>query len=407
MQISNFLAAAAMALVSVAASAQSLFVTKTDGTVHEYAVDKVKEISFGESSPNIGSATVTYVTNDGTDAKAAFTGIAGRVVMMGNGTSFERPGYKLAGWNTEADGSGFNIGHEDFMTISVNMTFYAQWQAIAVLTYKANNGTDGQVQQTHNAGTSVAVGDGVSFSRDEFALVGWATAADGSGTTYNSGDALTLNSDVTLYAIWASESAGSDNGHDWVDLGLTSGTRWATCNIGAADPTKIGDYFSWGETKAKETYSGSNYAYGTANGPDFSATKYEVGFSVLETADDAATANWGDKWAMPTPTQISELASECDWEYVAQPVAGFKAKSRKNSNYVFFPAAGACIGSGPANAMFVGTWCKYWSNMLTGPNMYSQAQCLDISGSGSSVAAKNDNNGMPRQHGLPIRPVRK
>ena len=54
---------------------------------------------------------------------------------------------------------------------------------------------------------------------------------------------------------------GTINGHDWVDLGLPSGTLWATCNVGANAPEENGDYFSWGETAAKEEYLLSTCKY--------------------------------------------------------------------------------------------------------------------------------------------------
>ena len=100
-------------------------------------------------------------------------------------------------------------------------------------------------------------------------------------------------------------ASGTVNGHEYVDLGLPSGTLWATCNIGANTPEEYGDYFAWGETQTKDTYSWSTYQY--ANGTfwqDPQLTKYCTdanygynGFTdnltTLQASDDPATANWG------------------------------------------------------------------------------------------------------------------
>lgn len=118
---------------------------------------------------------------------------------------------------------------------------------------------------------------------------------------------------------------------DYVDLGLPSGTLWATCNVGAENPWDYGDYFAWGETKPKEVYSEDTYTY--HDNP-----------SVLDAAHDAATVNWGNDWRMPTREEYQELIDNCDWEwtedYNNSGVAGSIFKSRSNTNTIFFPAAG-------------------------------------------------------------------
>ena len=94
--------------------------------------------------------------------------------------------------------------------------------------------------------------------------------------------------------------------HEWVDLGLTSGTLWATCNVGATAPEDYGDYFAWGETEPKEDYSWSTYKW--CNGSYKTQTKYCTNSKYgtvddkteLEPEDDAAFVNWGSTWRMPT-----------------------------------------------------------------------------------------------------------
>ena len=108
--------------------------------------------------------------------------------------------------------------------------------------------------------------------------------------------------------------------HEWVDLGLPSGTTWATCNIGATKPEEYGDYFAWEETSSKEIYAWDTYKH--ANGQYNQLTKYcdsekhgKNGFAdnkhTLDSEDDAAYVNWGSKWCMPTAAQQEELLNEC------------------------------------------------------------------------------------------------
>ena len=90
------------------------------------------------------------------------------------------------------------------------------------------------------------------------------------------------------------DNATAQQKHEYVDLGLPSGTLWATCNVGADNPEDYGNYYAWGETEPKDTYSWSNYKHG--NGSDFDVSKkYNRTDSHINLApvDDAATVNWG------------------------------------------------------------------------------------------------------------------
>lgn len=100
----------------------------------------------------------------------------------------------------------------------------------------------------------------------------------------------------------SSNPTGSINGHDYVDLGLS--VKWATCNIGASSPEEPGNYYAWGETSTKNTYSEENYRFSVINiGNDICGTKY-----------DAAYVNWGSKWRMPTKSEFEELLTQCTWK---------------------------------------------------------------------------------------------
>ena len=135
---------------------------------------------------------------------------------------------------------------------------------------------------------------------------------------------------------------------EYVDLGLPSGVKWATFNVGATQPEEYGDYFAWGETEPKELYDESTYS---------------------EKEEDAATANWGSEWRMPTQAEQDELRTECSWTWMTEnDVNGYKVVG-PNGNSIFLPAAGYCSGSSLYN---VGHKGFYWaSSLYTGNTSYA------------------------------------
>ena len=123
--------------------------------------------------------------------------------------------------------------------------------------------------------------------------------------------------------------------HEYVDLGLPSGTLWATCNVGANSPEEYGDYFAWGETKTKSTYDWGTYKY--CNGSSTTLTKYCTLSSYgivenkteLELLDDAAYVNWGEEWRMPSVDQLDELHTQCEWIWSSRNgINGYMVKSK-------------------------------------------------------------------------------
>ena len=145
------------------------------------------------------------------------------------------------------------------------------------------------------------------------------------------------------------EMANTENGHAYVDLGLS--VKWATMNVGASKSEDYGDYFAWGEIAPKEEYSWSTYTY--CNGSSSSLTKYNYNSSLgfvdnktqLELSDDAARANWGGKWRMPTDAELTELREQCTWTWTTENgIKGYKVTSRINGKSIFLPAAGNRTG---------------------------------------------------------------
>ena len=137
-----------------------------------------------------------------------------------------------------------------------------------------------------------------------------------------------------------------ENGFEYVDLGLPSGTLWATCNVGAEHPYDVGDYFAWGETQPKERYGWDNYKYISS---DSTMTKYVFypkspyydTLRILEPCDDAATTNMGGRWVTPTITEIQELRQECESHltdnYKGSGIGGVIFTSKHNGKSIFLP----------------------------------------------------------------------
>ena len=149
--------------------------------------------------------------------------------------------------------------------------------------------------------------------------------------------------------IFEKGDMGFVNGHAWVDLGLPSGTKWATCNVGATSPEEYGDYFAWGETSTKSSYTLKNsLTYGKYMNDISGNAQY-----------DAAVANWGGGWRMPTRSEMQELIDKCTWTWTAQNgVNGYKVTGPSGAS-IFLPAAGRRYGSSLDNA---GIYGNYWSS---------------------------------------------
>ena len=180
----------------------------------------------------------------------------------------------------------------------------------------------------------------------------------------------------------SSLTEGTQNGHEWVDLGLPTGLKWATCNVGANTPEEYGDYFAWGEVEKKETYSWNTYKW--CNGSKESLTKYCTvdNKTVLDKEDDAAAVNWSGGWRMPIDAEMAELFAECTWTWVTQNgVKGYQVKG-SNGNSIFLPAASFYFTSGYLNH-YKNIYGFYWLSSLDTEEP-SSAYILLHSGSNAS-----------------------
>ena len=172
------------------------------------------------------------------------------------------------------------------------------------------------------------------------------------------------------------------NGHKFVLMG--DGLKWATCNVGASSPEGFGDYFAWGINEtyyssldpltwkdwvAEDGYSYLSNKYFKRTDTDYIALKYtdEDGKSVLDPEDDAATANWGGSWRMPTEEEWGRLLNEDNFTWTWETkgdVKGYTVTSKVKGyegNQIFLPAAGNYVGK---TTIFQNVRCTYWSSSL-------------------------------------------
>jgi hypothetical protein len=156
---------------------------------------------------------------------------------------------------------------------------------------------------------------------------------------------------------------GETHINDYVDLGLPSGLLWATCNVGANAPEEYGDYFAWGETMPKDVYKWDTYQYG--DGSTFTKYSGSDGLTTLLPEDDAATANWGSSWRMPTVEDWEELYNNTTVTWTTQNGVNGQLFTGSNGNSLFLPAAGHRYLSDLYDA---GSSGYYWSSSLVTDN---------------------------------------
>jgi len=142
-------------------------------------------------------------------------------------------------------------------------------------------------------------------------------------------------------------ATGTINGHGYVDLGLS--VKWATCNVGASSPSDYGSYFAWGETTAKSEYTVAN------------SVTYEksIGDISGDSRYDAARANWGGTWRLPTKAEIDELVNKCKIRWTTYNGHKGRLVTGPNGKSIFLPAAGWRNGS---SLRYVGEGGYYWSS---------------------------------------------
>lgn len=207
---------------------------------------------------------------------------------------------------------------------------------------------------------------------------------------------------ATCQVVVTKPDGDDPDDHEFVDLGLPSGTLWATCNLGATEPEGFGDFFAWGETAPKDNYGSygdySNYLFYDAATDNM--TKYNTTDRLIElmAEDDAATAFWGENWQIPSQEQCEELIDEANttlqWTEL-NGVEGMLITSIRNAKSIFLPNAGYMFDS-----------------LMNSGHSYSWTRTLDDIGTSSAYALalgefRIVESGWYRHIGLPVRPVRR
>lgn len=193
----------------------------------------------------------------------------------------------------------------------------------------------------------------------------------------------------------------SDPGEEVVDLGLPSGLKWRSMNVGASKPEEYGNYYAWAETSPKSNYSSSNYKYPSTDYGDgiIVWAKYDTtpingdGKTVLEAEDDAASVNLGNGWRTPTFNEFKELRENCTWAWTTRNGVNGMQVTGPNGKSIFLPGGG---------------W--YTNTTLTGKTTYGSY--WTASGSGGNAHAVDFANGyvdkayLARPDGRSVRPVK-
>ncbi len=366
----------------------------------------------------------SIVTTSDISLTAKFIGVSatategGTVETQKDGNTFvftatPSDGYYFTQWS---DGSTDN---PRTITISASdITLEAQFAQNALITITAgSNGTIGGSDNGRYA-------QGETLTLTAIPAMGYCFSQWSDGNINNPREITVGKDDISLTAEFAKPTIAT------VDLGLESGTHWATCNIGAANPWNYGDYYAWGETQTKDDYYWDSYKY--CKGDNDWLTKYcndaEEGYNgftdtltTLEAADDAATAAFGEGWAMPTKAEWKELYSQCYWVWTenynnrnARGYIVYKAKSADDKGrhvydngtpsasysltdaHIFLPASGGRIFTSAGSSSGY-----YWSASLVTSSPNIAYNC----GFYSSKLEPSDFSS--RCCGLSVRPVKR
>ena len=369
------------------------------------------EVSFTTLSgiPMVTTAAVTDILGDGATCGGTVTD-GGGLDITARGVCWSTSHNPTLSDSHTTDGTGTGDFVSTLTGLSTSTTYYVRAYATTAqatsygeeMSFTTMNGipsvttaeVSGITATTATCGGTIATDGGLSITARG---VCWSTShnptlsdshtTDGTGTgSFTSSltglsasttyyvRAYASNSFVTIYGgeqSFTTEAGGSvGDDHAYVDLGLPSGLLWATCNVGADNPEDYGDYFAWGETTTKSTYNWSTYQY--CNGNYNTLTKYcnnsSYGYNgftdnltTLLPEDDAASANWGSGWRMPTKEEFQELYNNTTVTWTTQNGVNGRLFTASNGNSLFLPAAGCRDTSSLLDA---GSYGYYWSSSL-------------------------------------------
>ena len=386
--------------------------------------------------PTLTTAEVTNITGATATCGGNITDNGGLNVITRGVCWSTSPNPTIASSHT-TNGSGIGSFNSNITGLSVNTTYYVRAYATTAAgtaygeekTFTTRDGvavvTTAELTEiglatatcggtvTDDGGLAVTA-RGVCWSTESNPTIADLHSTNGTGTGSFSSTLTGLIPNTIYYVrayatnslmtVYGSEMSFTTGNPTYVDLGLPSGLLWATCNVGADTPEDYGDYFAWGETQPKDTYNWSTYQY--CMGSSSTLTKYcsnsSYGYNgftdnltTLLPEDDAATANWGDNWRMPTDGEWQELCQNTTRTWTQQNGVNGFLFTAINGNSLFLPAAGYRYDSSLGSA---GSGGRYWSSPLYTGNPY---RAWSFFFNSSSLIINNDG----RYCGQPVRPV--
>ena len=246
---------------------------------------------------------------------------------------------------------------------------------------------------TYQAGSTCTF---TATANEGFVFINW--TEEGEEVSAEATFSFVVNENRNLVANFGVYCVGT-----YVDLGLPSGTLWATCNVGAEAQECYGDYFAWGETQSKDIYNWSTYQHCMGsentltkycNSSDYGYNGYTDTLKYLQSVDDAATANWGEDWRTPTMGEWLELFENTTNIWTTRNGVKGRLVVASNGNSIFLPAAGSRYES---NFSYVGNYGYYWTNYYCYDYPIMNPQAMEVflanSGSGGSYTSSYRNGG--------------
>ena len=337
-----------------------------------------------ESTELVFASSFSVTTTELTDITAT-SAVAGGMVILPEGSHIflrgmcwdTAPTPDIDGNHTD-EGTGIGSFSSTLDGLTPNTTYYVR--AYAVSDYGLTYGNElsfttipiWTIEATPNpteGGTITGAGDYeqnaicnlTAIANEGYIFANW--TENGEVVSTDATYTFTVDAARTLVANF-------DLDHTYVDLGLPSGTLWATCNLGANLPEEYGDYFAWGETQPKDNFSWTNYQYCMGsfntltkycNNPDIGYNGFTDDLTTLEPSDDAATANWGDDWRMPTDEEWQELYQNTTVTWTTRNGVNGRLFTASNGNSIFLPASGYRNESTPEATGIIG---DYWTSSL-------------------------------------------
>lgn len=285
---------------------------------------------------------------------------------------------------------------------------------LSTTTLKLTKGSQGTVNVTSGSGSYAAVSNATSVATVTVEGAKLIIKAVAKGTaTITVKDNQTQERAKIEVTVTASEVNIPGTA---IDLGLPSGTLWASYNLGATKPEDFGNYYAWGETEEKDYYYWDNYMCeddecGTTKDPIYTWNGNKLYADIAGSKFDVATLKWGSSWHMPSSAQMDELLNECIWtwcdgdktKYNGTNVKGYIISSKVNNNKIFLPAAG---NYHKGELLYKNESCLYWSSSQFAGSPFEGEAYYTNSNSAIGMDYKNKETYVDlRYYGQTVRPV--